>query len=206
MPWAMPMWLEDQAHHPAFHHRRPAAVARVDGRVHLDAQARDREVVAGEFDAGDDPLGDGEVGAAHGIAVRPAPRPSRQGSRVPGQGASWRRKSCRRSSFAAPGRCPAPPPPRRPIPCSPASVPCTCTWLAYLDHVGIGQMRRPASTTAAAGDLEGSSRLQGLTGSGTRYRPPWRAVAPGIDLALLKLDDDSFFDARKPLPRDPGDP
>jgi S1-C subfamily serine protease len=43
-------------------------------------------------------------------------------------------------------------------------------------------------------------------GAGDKVSAAVEAVAPGIDLALLKLDDDSFFDARKPLPRDPAIP
>lgn len=38
-------------------------------------------------------------------------------------------------------------------------------------------------------------------GAGDKVPATVEAVAPGIDLALLKLDDDSFFDLRKPLVR-----
>jgi S1-C subfamily serine protease len=45
-------------------------------------------------------------------------------------------------------------------------------------------------------------QVQGY-GAGDKVPATVVAVAPGIDLALLKLDDDSFFEARPPLPRDP---
>jgi S1-C subfamily serine protease len=38
-------------------------------------------------------------------------------------------------------------------------------------------------------------------GAGDKVPATVEAVAPGIDLAVLKLDDDSFFDQRKPLAR-----
>ena len=38
-------------------------------------------------------------------------------------------------------------------------------------------------------------------GAGDKVSATVEAVAPGIDLALLKLDDESFFDTHKPLPR-----
>ena len=37
--------------------------------------------------------------------------------------------------------------------------------------------------------------------SSEKLRPRVEAVSPGIDLAVLKLDDESFFDKRPPLPR-----
>lgn len=43
-------------------------------------------------------------------------------------------------------------------------------------------------------------------GAGDKVSAMVEAVAPGIDLALLKLDDESFFDTRRPLPRGPGIP
>ncbi len=60
---------EDHADHLAIDQRGAAAVARVDGGVNLDADARDVLVVAGELDARDDPLGDREGRAALGIPV-----------------------------------------------------------------------------------------------------------------------------------------
>jgi len=44
-------------------------------------------------------------------------------------------------------------------------------------------------------------QVQGY-GAGDKIPATVEAVAPGIDLALLKLDDESFFDGRRPLPRD----
>jgi len=43
-------------------------------------------------------------------------------------------------------------------------------------------------------------QVQGF-GAGDKVSATVEAVAQGIDLALLKLDDESFFDTRKPLPR-----
>jgi len=43
-------------------------------------------------------------------------------------------------------------------------------------------------------------------GEGDKVPATVEAMAPGIDLALLKLDDESFFDGRQPLPRDPALP
>ena len=60
---------EGEADHLVAGQRGAAAVAGVDGGVDLDAQAGDGEIIAGEIDAGDDALGDGEVGAAGGKAV-----------------------------------------------------------------------------------------------------------------------------------------
>src|SRR6516165_6935575 len=37
--------------------------------------------------------------------------------------------------------------------------------------------------------------------SGDKISATVEAIAPGIDLAVLKLEDDSFFDKRPPLPR-----
>jgi S1-C subfamily serine protease len=38
-------------------------------------------------------------------------------------------------------------------------------------------------------------------GSGDKHPAEVEALAPGIDLAILKLEDESFFDSRPPLPR-----
>ena len=43
-------------------------------------------------------------------------------------------------------------------------------------------------------------QVQGY-GAGDKFPATVEAVAPGIDLALLKLDDESFFEGRAPLPR-----
>jgi S1-C subfamily serine protease len=43
-------------------------------------------------------------------------------------------------------------------------------------------------------------------GAGDKVAATVEAVAPGIDLALLRLDDEGFFDGRRPLPRDPAIP
>ncbi|MDR3673020.1 MAG: trypsin-like peptidase domain-containing protein [Holophaga sp.] len=48
-------------------------------------------------------------------------------------------------------------------------------------------------------------QVQGY-GAGDKVPATVEAVAEGIDLALLKLDDESFFDGRRPLPRDPAIP
>ena len=37
--------------------------------------------------------------------------------------------------------------------------------------------------------------------SGDKISATVETIAPGIDLAILKLDDESFFDTRPPLPR-----
>jgi len=49
---------ERQANHLVADNRRSAAVARVDGRVDLNAKARHGKVVGGKFDARDDAAGD----------------------------------------------------------------------------------------------------------------------------------------------------
>ena len=43
-------------------------------------------------------------------------------------------------------------------------------------------------------------------GSGEKVAATVEAIAPGIDLAVLKLEDESFFDKRPPLPRTEGLP
>ena len=60
---------EGQADHAVVDQGGTAAVAGVDGRIDLDPQTRARVIVGGELDARDDALGDGEGGAAGGIAV-----------------------------------------------------------------------------------------------------------------------------------------
>src|SRR5271157_3882889 len=60
---------EDQADHLAVDQGRPAAVARVDGRVDLDPDTADSVVVAGELDPGDDPLGDRQARTTLWVAV-----------------------------------------------------------------------------------------------------------------------------------------
>jgi len=46
----------------------------------------------------------------------------------------------------------------------------------------------------------GQVQVQGNK-SGDKYSATVEAIAPGIDLAVLRLDDESFFDTRPPLPR-----
>jgi S1-C subfamily serine protease len=46
----------------------------------------------------------------------------------------------------------------------------------------------------------GQIQIQGSQ-SGDKISASVEAIAPGIDLAVLKLSDESFFDAHKPLPR-----
>jgi S1-C subfamily serine protease len=44
------------------------------------------------------------------------------------------------------------------------------------------------------------------SGSGEKFAATVESIAPGIDLATLKLEDESFFDKRPPLPRTEGLP
>ena len=50
---------EREADHLVPRDCRAAAIARIDRRIDLDAQARDRKLIRHEFDAGHDALGDG---------------------------------------------------------------------------------------------------------------------------------------------------
>ena len=121
---------ERQADHLVAGNHGAAAIARINRRIDLDAQARHGIVVMHEFDARDDAFGNRQANCRPADSHRPSRRRARRARHWRAAWVYAYRKNCRRRPSARPGPCLREMASTVADNLSPEPLAWICTWLA----------------------------------------------------------------------------